>query len=138
VLPTWVGVVMAVSLAIIALATLVVAAVTVGALLRVRALIRVLQELAGPAIEDVREILATIRAEVEGVAATSRDVRARIARAVDAAQARLTELNAMITRVQGEIETGTRAVGAVLRGVRRSGLLLDWGRRLLKRGRGRR
>jgi uncharacterized protein YoxC len=133
-----VGVVIAVSLAIIALAILVVTTAGVAALLRLRALIRALQELAGPAIEDVRQLIGTIRTEVDGLTATSRDLRARVTRAADAAEERLTELNTLIKLVQGEIQTGALAVGALLRAVRHSGVLLDWGRRLLKRGRGKR
>lgn len=126
---------MALSLAIIALATLAVAAMAASALLRMRALIQSLRMLAGPAIEDVRQLIGTIRGEVEALADTSRDLRARVGRAADAAEARLTELNTLIKLVQGEVETGTLAVGALIRAVRRSGLLLDWGRQLLKRGR---
>lgn len=134
-LPTWVGVVIALSLAIIALAILVVAAVAASALLGVRSLIRALQGMAGPAIEEVRQVIGTIRTEVEGLTATSRDMRARVTRAADAAETRLTELNTLIGLIQGEIETGTLAVGALFRALRRGGPLLTWGRQLLKRGR---
>jgi len=135
VIPTWVGVVTAVSLAIIALATIAVAAAAASVFLRLRALITALRVMVGPAIEDVRQILGTIRTEVEGVAATSRDLRTRVVRAADAAEARLTELNTLVKLVQGEVETGTLAVGAMIRAIRRSGLLVDWGRQLIRKGR---
>src|SRR5438309_2218336 len=74
-MPTWVGVVVAISLAIIALAALAVAAASASAALGMRASLRMLQGLAGPALDDVRQLVGTVRAEVEGLAGTSRDLR---------------------------------------------------------------
>src|SRR5205809_337325 len=88
-MPTWVGVVMAISLAIIALAALAVAAATASAALGMRASLRMLQDLAGPALDDVRQLVGTIRAEVDGLAGTSRDLRARVRKAALAAVALL-------------------------------------------------
>src|SRR6266566_1687434 len=124
-LPTWVGVVTAVSLVIIALAALAVAATTASAALGMRASLKMLQGLAGPALEDVR-----------GLAGTSRDLRARVVTAADAAAARLAELDALVDVVQQEVEAAALDVAATLRTVRRGVSLLDLGRRVVTGGRG--
>jgi len=136
--PTWVGVVTALSLAIIALAVIAVAAAAVGAALAMRALIRLLQGLAGPALDDVRQLIGTIRTEVDGVTGTSRELRQRVVKAADAAQARLAELDALVEVVQDEVESVAIDVAGTLRTLRRGVGLLDWGRRTIKRGRGKR
>src|SRR2546427_9506829 len=84
-IPTWVAVVTGISLAILALAAIVIAAASVVAALGVRGFLRMLHELAGPAVGDVRALVATIRAEAEGLAGTSRGLRQRIVSAADAA-----------------------------------------------------
>jgi hypothetical protein len=91
-IPTWVGVVSALSLLIIALSALTVAASIALTTLGMRAALRGLQQLAGPAIEDVRQLIGVIRVEVDAVAATSRDVRGRIVRAADAAVSPLVQV----------------------------------------------
>src|SRR6266705_2741262 len=111
-IPTWVAVVTGISLAILALAAIVIAVASVVAALGVRGFLRMLHELAGPAVGDVRALVATIRAEAEGLAGTSRELRQRIVSAVEA-----TVLD----------------VAATMRTVRRGISLLEWGRRTLKR-----
>src|SRR5207247_11301168 len=86
--PTWVGVVMAISLAIIALAALAVAAATASAALGMRASLRMLQGLAGPALDDARQPERTIRTAVCTLAGTSRDSRATLVQNSDADDAR--------------------------------------------------
>jgi len=135
VLPTWVGVVSAVSLAIIALAAIAVAAATAGAALGVRASLRTLQAQAGPALEDARQLVATIRTEVDGLASTSRDLRGRVVKAADVTQARLAELDALVATVQREVESTTMDIAATVRTLRRGISLLDLGRRAVKRER---
>src|SRR6266704_497349 len=120
-IPTWVAVVTGISLAILALAAIVIAVASVVAALGVRGFLRMLHELAGPAVGDVRALVATIRAEAEGLAGTSRELRQRIVSAADAAEARLAELDAVVD------------VAATMRTVRRGISLLEWGRRTLKR-----
>ena len=132
--PTWVGVVMAISLAIIALAALAVAAATASAALGMRASLRML---AGPALDDARQLVSTIRAEVDGLAGTSRDLRARVVKAADAAEARLAELDALVDVVQREVESAALDIAATLRTVRRGASLLDLGRRVISGGAGR-
>ena len=82
-LPTWVGVVMAISLAVIALAAIAVAAAAAGTAFGMRKSLQMLEGLAGPALEDVRSLVGTVRAEVEGLAAHGGSVAMR--RIADAA-----------------------------------------------------
>jgi uncharacterized protein YoxC len=127
-------VVTGISLAILALSGLVIAASSVLTALGLRAFLRVLHELAGPAVGDVRALVATIRTEAEGLAGTSRELRERIVHAADAAEARLAELDAVFEVIQEEVESTVIDVAATLRTVRRGVSLLEWGRRTLKRG----
>src|SRR2546422_7234488 len=87
-IPTWVALVAGISLAILALAAIVIAAASVVAALGVRGFLRMLHELAGPAVGGVRALVATIPAEAEGVAGTSRQLRQRIVSAAGAAEGR--------------------------------------------------
>jgi uncharacterized protein YoxC len=132
-IPTWVAVVTGISLAILAVSAIVIATSSVVAALGLRAFLRVLHELAGPAVGDVRALVATIRTEAEGVAGTSRELRERIVHAADAAEARLAELDAVFEVIQEEVESTVIDVAATLRTVRRGVSLLEWGRRTLKR-----
>jgi uncharacterized protein YoxC len=134
VIPTWVAVVTGISLAVLALAAIAIALSSVVAALGVRAFLRVLEHLAGPALSDVRQLVTTIRAEAEGVAETSRDLRGRIVRAADAAQARLADLDALFEVVHAQVESAALDVAATLRTVRRGLSVIDWGRRTLRRG----
>jgi hypothetical protein len=134
-IPTWVAVVTGISLAILALAAVAIALSSVIAALGVRAFLRVLRDLAGPALGDVRQLVATIRAEADGLVGTSRDLRGRIVQAADAAEARLTDLDALFEVVQEEVESTALDVAATLRNVRRGLSVLEWGRRALKRRR---
>src|SRR2546425_1067905 len=135
-MPTWVGVLGALSLAVLAAAGVVLAATHLVAARRLEQFARLLEQLAGPAVSDVRQLVATIRTEAEGLAGTSRELRARIVKAADAAEVRLQDLDALLDVVQEEVESAVLDVAATLRGVRRGIALVDWGRRALKRGRG--
>jgi uncharacterized protein YoxC len=133
-IPTWVAVVAGISLAILALSAIVIALATVVGALGLRASLRVLNDLAGPAVSDVRQLVAGIRTEAEHLVGTSRDLRGRIVNAADAAEARLADLDALFEVVQEEVETTVLDVAATVRSVRRGLSLLEWGRRTLKRG----
>src|SRR2546426_6388650 len=128
-MPTWVGVWGALSLAVRAAAGVVRAATHLVAARRLEQFARLLEQLAGPAVGDVRQLVATIRTEAEGLAGTSRELRARIVKAADAAEARLQDLDALLDVVQEEVESAVLDVAATLRGVRRGIALVDWGRR---------
>src|SRR5256884_3807361 len=118
-IPTWGTVVTGISLAILALGAIVIAAASVVAALGVRGFLRMLHELAGPAVGDVRALVATIRAEAEGLAGTSRELRQRIVSAADAAEAPLAELDAVFEVVQGGVEATGLGVGSPQRRGRR-------------------
>jgi uncharacterized protein YoxC len=133
-IPTWVAVVAGISLAILAVSAIVIALATVVGALGLRAFLRVLQDLAGPAVGDVRQLVGAIRTEAESVVGTSRELRERIIRAADAADARLADLDALFEVVQEEVETTVLDVAATVRTVRRGLSVLKWGRRTLKRG----
>lgn len=132
-LPTWVGVVLAVSLAVLALAGVVLAAVHYVAARRAEQFVVLVEQLAGPALQDVRQLVGVIRAEAESVAGTSRDLRLRLVHAADAAEARLNDVDALLDVVQQEVEDTVLDVGATLRKARRGLTLWRWGKRLLKR-----
>lgn len=134
----WVGVVTALSLAVIALAAIVVAAASVASTLGVRTLVRALEQLAGPAITDVRQLIGTIKGEADALVGTSRDIRLRIVRAADAAEGRLADLDALVEVVQEEVEETALDAAATLRNVRRGLSLWQWGRKVLKGRRKRR
>ncbi|HYX81288.1 MAG TPA: hypothetical protein VE714_02775 [Gemmatimonadales bacterium] len=133
-LPTWVGVVTAISLAIIAVAALVTAGALTTAALNVRKAVRMLKGLAGPAIADVRQLIGSIKIEAEALVGTSRDVRHRIVRAVDAAEDRLTDLDAVAEVVQEELQETALDAAATMRDVRRGLSVWRWSRKLLKKG----
>src|SRR5438477_13190577 len=134
-IPSWVAVVTGVSLAVLALAAIAIALSSVIAVLACRPFRRTLGHLAGPAVSDVRQLVATIRTEADGLVGTSRELRGRIVKAADAAETRLADLDALFEVVQEEVETTTLDVAATLRNVRRGLAVLDWGRRAIKRRR---
>ena len=136
-IPTWVAVVTAVSLAIIALAAIVVAVSSLGAALGMRAFLQALRQLAGPAVDDARQLVATIRHEAAALAGTSRDLRLRVLQAADAAEARLVEVGALFDVLKEEAEDTALDVVATVRNVRRGLDIWRWGRKALKRVRGR-
>ncbi len=131
-LPTWVGVVSAISLVIIALAALVTAAGITAAALGVRTAVRALKSFAGPAISDVRLLIGSIKIEADALVGTSRDVRQRIIRAVDAAEDRLTELDALAEVMQEELQDTAIDAAATMRDVRRGLSVWRWSKKLLK------
>jgi hypothetical protein len=131
-IPSWVAVVTGISLAILALAAIAIALSSVIAVLALRAFLRLLEQLAGPAVGDVRQLLGTIRTEAESLVGTSRELRGRIVKAADAAEARLADLDALFEVVHEEVETTALDVAATLRNVRRGLSVLEWGRRALK------
>src|SRR2546429_9794430 len=111
-MPTWVGVVGALSLAVLAAAGVVLAATHLVAARRLEQFAHLLEQLAGPAVSDVRQLVATIRTEADGLAGTSRELRARIVKAADAAEARVQVLDALFDVVQGGVGQDGRGVGA--------------------------
>src|SRR6266516_48166 len=131
-LPSWVGVVSAISLAIIALAALVTAGAITAAALGVRTAVRALKGFAGPAIADVRQLIGSIKIEADALVGASRDVRQRIVRAADAAEDRLTDLDTLAEVMQQELEETALDAAATMRDVRRGLSVWRWSRKLLK------
>ena len=131
-LPSWVGVVSALSLAVIALAALVGAGAIVTAAVGVRTAVKALKGFAGPAIADVRQLIGSIKHEADALVGASRDVRQRIVRAADAAEERLTDLDALAEVLQDELEETALDAAATMRDVRRGLSVWRWGRRLVK------
>ena len=129
-MPTWVGVVTALSLGVIAIAILAFALAAIIAALAARRLMRKLDLLSGPAVDDVRMLVGTIKTEADALVGTSRDIRRRIVRAADAAEARLTDIDALVELVQEEVEETALQGAAALQGVRDGFSLLSWGRKL--------
>lgn len=130
--PTWVGVVSALSLAIIAFAALVAAGAIIAAALGVRAAVKALKNFAGPAISDVRQLISSIKMEADALVGASRDVRQRIVRAADAAEERLTSLDALAEVMQQELEETALDAAATMRDVRRGLSVWKWSRKVLK------
>ena len=132
-LPTWVGVVSAISLMIIALAALVGGTAIMVAARDVRWALKALKGAAGPAIADVRQLIGSIRTEADALVGASRDVRQRIVRAADAAEERLTALDSLAEVMQEELEETAIDAAATMRDVRRGLSVWRFGRKLLKR-----
>ena len=130
--PTWIGVVIALSLGIIALAALVQGAAIIAAAMGVRAAVKALRNFAGPAITDVRQLIASIKIEADAIVGASRDVRHRIVKAADAAEERLTSLDALAEVMQEELEETAIDAAATMRDVRRGLSVWRWSRKLLK------
>ena len=118
-IPTWVAVVSAISLALIALAALTVAIQMHVAGRHVLRLLATFESYAGPALQDIQRLVAAIRTEAEAIAGTSQDLRARIVGAADAAQSRLADLNALLDVIQDEVEGATVDFAATVRTIRR-------------------
>ena len=130
-IPTWAAVVSAVSLAVIAVAALATAAGLYVASRQFGRLLTTLESHAGPALEDVRGLVASIRTEAEQITGTSKDLRLRIVHAADAAQERLADLDALLDVIQDEVESATVDFAATVRTIRRGASALSLGELLL-------
>jgi methyl-accepting chemotaxis protein len=98
----------------------------------VRAAVKALKGFAGPAIADVRQLIASIKTEADALVGTSRDVRHRIVRAADKAEERLTALDTLAEVVQEELEETAIDAAATMRDVRKGLSVWRWSRKLLK------
>jgi len=130
-MPTWAAVVSALSLLVIASATVMTAVAAVVMTVALKRFFEAVGQLAGPAVDDVRQLVATIRGEADGIVATSQDIRQRIVSAADAAQARLADLDALVEVIQGKVEETVIGAGAALSDVRLGLRLWRWTRALL-------
>lgn len=137
-IPTWFAVVVALSLAVTALATVIFMVAFVLTARRLDRLVSLLEHAAGPAVQDVRQLVATIKGEADSLVGTSRDIRLRIVQAADSAQERLSDLAALLDVVQDEIEETAIDAAATLRDVRRGFRIGRLARRVFKAARKRR
>lgn len=129
-IPTWAAVVTALSLLVIALAAIVVAFAAVISALGVRATLGFFKQLAAPAVDDVRGLLGTIRAEADALVGTSKDIRTKIVQATDAAELRLSNLAALVDVLQEEADDVALDAAAAVRSVRRGVAAFSLGKRL--------
>jgi hypothetical protein len=129
--PHWADAVSAFSLVVIALASVAAGAAVVLVARELRRFFRAVELLAGPAVTDVRQLVSAIRSETEALVGTSGDIRGRIVRAADAAEARLNDLDALLDVVQEEVEETALDVAATLHDVRAGTRLWQWARTLL-------
>jgi len=132
-IPTWAAVVGALSLAVIAVAALVSGLAILAAAYGVRSFLQAIRHSAEPVVQDVRQLIGTIRNEADGLAETSRDMRQRIVHAADAAEARLAELGDTLGEAEREIGETAKDVAATARTVRRGVSVWRLGRALRKR-----
>jgi len=132
-IPTWAAVVGATSLAVIAAAALVSGLAVLAAAFGVRTFLQAVRHSAEPVVQDVRQLIGTIRSEADGLAETSRDMRQRIVHAADAAEARLAELGDALGEAEREIGETAKDVAATARTVRRGVSVWRLGRALRKR-----
>lgn len=137
-IPTWFAVVVALSLAVTALATVIFMVAFVLTARRLDRLVSLLEHAAGPAVQDVRQLVATIKGEADSLVGTSRDIRLRIVQAADSAQERLSDLAALLDVVQDEVEETAIDAAATLRDVRRGFRIGRLARRVFKAARKRR
>ena len=136
-IPLWAAALTALSLAVIALAAVVLAGSAIATALGMRAFLRAVEHLTGPALSDVRGLIDTIRTEADAIAGTSRDIRLRIVKAADAAQDRLGDLGVVLDVMQEEVEDTVLDVAATARNVRRGLSVWRLGRSALRRARAR-
>ena len=129
-IPTWAAVVTALSLLVIALSAVVVAFAAVISALGVRATLGFFKQLAAPAVDDVRGLLGTIRAEADALVGTSKDIRVKIVQATDAAEVRLSNLAALVDVLQEEADDVALDAAAAVRSVRRGVAAFSLGKRL--------
>ncbi|MEP6689415.1 MAG: hypothetical protein ABJC36_13780 [Gemmatimonadales bacterium] len=147
--PAWVGPTIAVSLALIALCFLGMAAVLGIAALRlsaqakkISAMVDGLQDDVAQALGSVRrlteqgqDLMVLVRHEAGALAQTSRRLRRKVIRGADRAEEKLADLETLYDLVHGEVEDAALDVAATLRSVRRGNGMLGRVRRMLVAGR---
>lgn len=147
--PGWVGPTMAISLGIIALSFIAIAAGVVVAALRIAAQVRKVGDVVAKVQDDVgrtvktvrqmteqgQEILGVVRSEAGAFAHTSRRVRHKIDRGVDRIEAKVQDLEALYEVVHDEVEDTALDVAATLRAARSGDGMVGRVRRILIPGR---
>ncbi|HUR93735.1 MAG TPA: hypothetical protein VMY76_04070 [Gemmatimonadales bacterium] len=140
---------MAISLAVIALSVVAVAAAVGVAALRlstqakkISTMVDGLQDEVALALkaarrltEQAQDLMVLVRHEAGAFAQTSQRVRRKVTRGVDRVEGKLADLETLYDLVHGEVEDTALDVAATLRSVRRSNGMLGRVRRLLVAGR---
>jgi uncharacterized protein YoxC len=133
--PSWVAPTVGISLAIIALAFLAMGTMFLILGVEVRRQLRTLRTQLAGLSTAVAGATARLKAEVDGYADLSQEVRAKVSGAVQVVAGRLEDLDALVEVLQDEVETTALDVAALLRTARRSGAMLGRVRRALSRRR---
>lgn len=131
--PGWVGPTIAVSLVIVALSFLVMGGVVLAIGLALRQHTRSVSRQIETVASEAKAITARFRGELEGMAELSTEARGKLRAAIDGAEARLRDLDALVEVLQEEAEDAALDVAALVRTVRRSGSIFGAARKSLKR-----
>ncbi len=131
-MPTWVGPLAAISLALIAASLLVVGGVAVFIGLALRRAKRDIGGHLAAFTADARAATARVRAEVEGFADISADAREKFQSAVRKVEERLSDLDALVEVLQEEAEETALDVAALVRTARRPTALFGMARSALR------
>lgn len=102
-IPTWAAVLGSLSLAVIALAAITSAVAVLAVAVGIRSFLSGIKDSALPIVGDVRQMVSSIRTEVDGIAETSRDIRHRLTHAAESAEARLADIAAAVRTVQSGV-----------------------------------
>jgi len=141
----WVGPTMAISLAVIALSFLAIAAAVAIAALKIAGQAKKLGKLVDGLQDDVartlqtvrrlteqgQDVMVVVRQETGAMAQTARRLRRKTVRAVDRVETKLLELETLYEVVRDEVESAALDAAAALRSVRRGNGMLGRVRRLL-------
>jgi hypothetical protein len=147
--PSWVGPTAAISLAIIALAFIIIALAVLRTLTAVRGEVKHAGRLIGGMQDDIRSTIKTVRSlseqgqelvmmvrhEAGAFAQTSRRLRRKVVRGMDRVEQRLEDLDTLYTVVHEEVEDSALDVAAALRSFRRGDGMIGRVRRMLVPGR---
>jgi uncharacterized protein YoxC len=134
----WAEAVTAISVAVIAVFAVIAAIAGTMLMLEIRRAVPDLRKLVDHLDRDTRPLLDSaktlvddagkavnaVKSEVDQFAKTSRGLRTRVERAVDAAEDRLQDLDALLDVVQEEVEDAALDIAAALRTTRRGGKLV--------------
>lgn len=131
--PGWVGPTIAISLVIVAVSFLAIGAVVLSIGLALRKHSQAVMKQVEAVSSEAKAITRRLKGELEGIVDLSADARARLRSAIDSADSRLKDLDALVEVVQSEAEETALDVAAMMRTVRRSGSILGMAKRTLQR-----
>ncbi len=127
----WPPVVTAIATALIAIVVMGVGAFMVPVLLHSLRAAKALKKIVGQVSDSTKSIVGetqhvvkTLRGEIEGIVETSEDIRDRVTSAVDAAEDRLLDLEALLDVAHAELEDTVLDVAAAVRTTRRGSAIL--------------